>query len=230
MNLKNGRRDVSLAHRPEACATIRFGDSGEDGTMRWLLTWVGLSWAVLQGAALAAELNGSWTCATRPKTPAVVYAQSVPPRSFPPPATPVVMDQRGLQFQPAILPVLVGTQVQFPNHDLVLHNVFSPSSVKLFNLGTYPPGESRAIVFDRPGVVEILCHLHPEMRAYVVVLKTPYFAVTDRRGSFRIPALPAGTYEVRWWSEACGAGTIRTVTLGETDVLSLPFVATPPSP
>jgi hypothetical protein len=68
------------------------------------------------------------------------------------------------------------------------------------------------------------------MRAYVVVLETPYFAVTDRRGFFQIREIPAGTYEVRWWSETCGSGTAGTVTLGEADVGSLRLVATPQAP
>ena len=225
-----GPRDVDACRIHGSPALGPVGESLRRIAMRWLLIVAGLGGALLPEMARTAELNGSWTCTPRPRTPAVVYAQPVPPRSFSPPETPAVIDQRGLQFQPSVLPVLVGTRVQFPNHDLVLHNVFSASPVKLFNLGTYPPGESRGIVFDRPGVVEVLCHLHPEMRAYVVVLETPYFAVTDRRGFFQIREIPAGTYEVRWWSETCGSGTAGTVTLGEADVGSLRLVATPQAP
>jgi plastocyanin len=122
-----------------------------------------------------------------------------------------VMDQRNLTFLPHVLPVPVGATVRFPNNDKVAHNVFSLSRTKQFNLGSYGPGEVPGVVFDRPGVVELRCDVHAEMLAYIVVMKNPYFAVTDDQGRFTIPdtryleshgitgipELPAGRYNLK---------------------------------
>ena len=97
------------------------------------------------------------------------------------------MDQRNLEFIPHVLPVLVGSTVQFPNNDEVDHNIFSMSRTKKFNLGSYKPGDSKAVLFDKPGVVEVRCDVHAEMAAYILVMKNPYFAVTDKKGNFQIP-------------------------------------------
>jgi len=122
-----------------------------------------------------------------------------------------VMDQENLTFIPHVLPVPVGATVSFPNNDKVDHNVFSLSRTKEFNLGSYPPGKSSSVVFDKPGVVELRCDVHAEMLAYILVMKNPYFGITDEKGHFtipdnrylkahglsEIPELPAGTYKVK---------------------------------
>jgi len=126
-----------------------------------------------------------------------------------------VMDQANLAFVPHILPVLVGSTVQFPNHDKVSHNVFSLSRTKKFNLGSYPPGTIKTVVFDKPGIVELRCDVHAEMSGYIMVLKNPYWAITDNQGNFTIPdpnylerhglkgisGLPAGKYVLKTWHE-----------------------------
>ena len=126
-----------------------------------------------------------------------------------------VMDQANLAFIPHIMPVLVGSTVQFPNHDKVSHNVFSLSRTKKFNLGSYAPGTVKTVVFDKPGIVELRCDVHAEMSAYIMVLKNPYWAVTDSQGHFTIPdtnyleqhgfkgvtGLPAGQYVLKTWHE-----------------------------
>ncbi len=98
-----------------------------------------------------------------------------------------IMDQQNLSFIPHILPIPVGATVQFPNNDKVDHNVFSLSRTKPFNLGSYNPGEIKTILFDKPGMVELRCDVHAEMAAYIMVMKNPYFAVTDDKGRFEIP-------------------------------------------
>jgi len=126
-----------------------------------------------------------------------------------------VMDQRNLEFIPHILPVLVGATVDFPNNDKVNHNVFSMSRTKKFNLGSYGAGTSKSVVFDKPGIVELRCDVHAEMAAYILVMKNPYFAVTDKKGHFEIPdskhlvqiglsatkELPPGKYFIKTWHE-----------------------------
>ncbi len=99
-----------------------------------------------------------------------------------------VVDQRNLAFIPHMLPVPVGAVVEFPNNDKVDHNVFSLSKAKKFNLGSFKPGQTIKVTFNRPGVVELRCDVHQEMMAYVLVLKNPYFALTATDGSFSIPA------------------------------------------
>ncbi len=126
-----------------------------------------------------------------------------------------VMDQQNLTFIPHILVVPVGSTVDFPNHDKVNHNVFSLSDTKKFNFGSYGPGVSKSVVFDKPGIVELRCDIHAEMIAYIMVMKSPYAAITDAQGRFQIPdpkwakaaglpTLPefnAGTYTVKIWQE-----------------------------
>lgn len=120
---------------------------------------------------------------------------------FPAPRKPAVMDQKDLHFVPHVLVIQVGTTVEFPNSDPVSHNVFSISEPKRFNLGLYPRGTVRRVKFDKPGVVELLCNVHLEMSAYIVVVKTPYFAKTESDGTFRIAGVPAGRHRLRCWHE-----------------------------
>jgi len=132
---------------------------------------------------------------------AVVYLQEAT-GSFKPPAQPVTMDQRKMQFLPHVLPVIVGTTVRFLNSDPTPHNVFSPDLEK-YNLGTWPEGQSKDHAFATcakfPCVYTQLCRVHPEMEGFVVVLPTPYFAVSDKEGHFEIKGVPAGQYKVGVW-------------------------------
>jgi plastocyanin len=142
---------------------------------------------------------------------------------FPAP-NPAVMDQRGLRFLPHVLPVVVGTTVEFPNNDPLAHNVFSISRAKRFNLGLYGRGVVRRVKFDRPGIVELLCNVHQEMSAYIVVLKNPYFARAAADGTFRIVAVPPGKHQLRWWHEQFGEHTREVeVPLSGTAVVTLAF-------
>jgi plastocyanin len=145
----------------------------------------------------------------------LVYLSKAPPISMDLSSTKFVMDQQNLEFIPHILPVPVGSTVYFPNNDKVDHNVFSMSRAKKFNLGSYKPGESKTVMFDKPGIVEMRCDVHAEMAAYILVLKNPYFAVSDKTGRFKIPDLSflkqvgltdlnnlsAGKYFVKTWHE-----------------------------
>lgn len=109
--------------------------------------------------------------------------------------------QENLSFKPWLLPVYVGTKVDFPNMDLVFHNVFSYSKTKKFDLGRYGKGESKQVVFDKPGLVKVFCEIHKTMRAYILVLETPYFTTTDKEGFFEISNIPDGVYALHVWQE-----------------------------
>ena len=134
----------------------------------------------------------------------IVVSLQAPGLKVAPPAAPIEMDQKSMLFAPHVLPVVTGTTVRFLNSDAVAHNVFSPEAK--YNLGTWPQGESRDHTFDKPGVYTQLCRVHPEMEGYVVVLETPYFAVTDRAGKFEIANVPPGTYTLVAWSEKLKSG------------------------
>lgn len=112
----------------------------------------------------------------------------------------VVVDQVALRFVPRVVAIAPGTAVVFPNSDGVMHNVFSPLSIGAgFDLGTYQAGERRAHVFAESGSHVVLCHVHPEMLAYVVVVPTPYRAVADEHGRYRIDGVPHGSYRLHVW-------------------------------
>jgi plastocyanin len=121
------------------------------------------------------------------------------------PAKPFTIDQKGLLFIPHVLPVPVGSSVDFLNSDNVAHNVFwtaiSGNKKLGHNLGTWPKGEKKTFKFDSPGVVPLLCNVHPEMSAYIVVVPTPYFAVTDATGAYTIQNVPDGSHNVAVWHE-----------------------------
>jgi plastocyanin len=130
---------------------------------------------------------------------AVVYLDGVFPRPASPPVEQV--DQKDLTFIPALLPIQVGTKVEFPNLDDTYHNIFSYSPAKRFDLGRYRPDE-RPIpseVFDKPGLVTLRCDIHEHMRGLILVLDTPYFVKTEDDGRFRLRGLPSGHYTLKAW-------------------------------
>jgi plastocyanin len=134
-----------------------------------------------------------------------VYVDAIPDKKFDAPTTKPVVDQAKMTFVPHVAVVQVGTTVEFLNSDPVGHNVYWPSisgNKKLaHNLGTWPKGEKKAFQFNDVGVAGLLCNVHPEMNGYVVVVPTPYFAVTDKNGNYDIKNVPAGKYTLKTWSE-----------------------------
>src|SRR5881392_4153256 len=112
--------------------------------------------------------------------------------------------QKDLTFIPALLPVRVGTKVEFPSLDDTYHNIFSYSPAKRFDLGRYRPDE-RPIptqVFDKLGLVTLRCDIHEHMRGLILVLNTPYFVMTDANGRFRLNGLPSGRYTLKAWIDS----------------------------
>jgi plastocyanin len=110
--------------------------------------------------------------------------------------------QEGAKFSPHILPVVVGTTVEWPNNDEIYHNVFSMSDAKPFDLDLYkgdPP--NKKVTFDKAGRVDVFCSIHANMHCIVLVLENPYFAKTDSRGRYSIENVPPGTYKLTAWHE-----------------------------
>lgn len=136
-------------------------------------------------------------------TDAIVYVAKVPaaaesalaraPRPRP------ELAQKDEAFVPRVVPVGAGTSVDFPNLDPIYHNVFSLSPSKRFDLGKYPRGQSKAVVFDHPGLVKVYCDIHSEMEAFVLVLPNRVFAQPRPDGAFELPELPPGRYELHVW-------------------------------
>jgi plastocyanin len=136
----------------------------------------------------------------RDNSNAVVYIEKIPGKRFMPPTTPANLDQINLTFTPHVLPVLIGTTVAFPNSDEIRHNVFSPGPPRV-DLGTYPQKTTKYYIFDKPGVWTMLCNVHAEMSAYIIVTETPYFAKTEKDGRFVLKDVPPGKYTLRIWHE-----------------------------
>jgi plastocyanin len=132
----------------------------------------------------------------------VVYLEAAPRGAFEQiePAR-AVMDQRNETFVPHVLAITTGTIVDFPNSDRIYHNVFSLSKTRPFDLGRYAVGRSKAIRFDRPGIVRVFCDIHSHMSAFILVFSHPFFSVTDATGRYRIDNVPPGTYTLVAWNE-----------------------------
>lgn len=154
--------------------------------------------------------------------PAVVILYPEGPLAPAKRGTAPVMDQKDMTFQPHVLPIQKGTEVKFTNSDKVFHNVFSLSSTKKFDLGRYPKGDYETVVFDKTGLVNVFCDIHAEMRAFILVVDTPYFVITDEEGKFFLDDLPPGNYGVSVWHEGItNPESVRTISIkkGGTTVL-----------
>jgi plastocyanin len=134
-----------------------------------------------------------------------LYIDSIPGKDFKPPEKHAVVDQKKMTFVPHVIAILKGTTVDFLNSDPVGHNVYWPSisgNKKLaHNLGTWPQGQTKSFTFNDLGAVPLLCNVHTQMSGYVIVVPTPYFAVTDDQGKYAIKDVPSGHYVLKAWSE-----------------------------
>lgn len=134
----------------------------------------------------------------------------------------VKVSQKRAVFSPHVLPVMVGTTVEWPNKDDIYHNVFSYSEAKSFDLGLYKDPEFKRVTFDKPGQVDVFCSIHANMSCVVLVLQNPYFAVTDKRGAYAITNVPAGTYRLKAWHERLPPQT-RQITVPESGAVKTDF-------
>jgi plastocyanin len=175
--------------------------------------------ATVTGFALAASAGTITGQISGVAGQSVVYVDTISGKTFPAPTQHPVIDQKGLVFQPHVTAVQVGTTVDFLNSDSVAHNVFWTSiggNKKLgHNLGTWPKGEKKSFKFDTPGAVPILCNVHPEMSAYLVVAPTPYFAISDQMGNYKIENVPDESYTVTAWHEGAKNQSKRVSVSGD---------------
>ena len=182
----------------------------------------------------AAEIHGRVVDQEgKPVRDSVVFVDQLPPgMSVPADHRTAVIDQINKTFVPHVLPVMVGTEVSFPNHDQIHHHVYSLSRTKTFEIPLYKGESAPPVLFDQPGAVKLGCNIHDWMSGVILVVPTPYFAVTDDDGKFTLRDVPPGTYGVVAWNE----GSKRTpeemrqmVTVGGADqAVTFTLDVTPP--
>jgi plastocyanin len=169
---------------------------------RWLICFsAALAWASAATVSGVVQITGG-TRKPRAMTDIVVWLEAddnpATPRNQPRHAQ---MLQKDKMFHPHVLPIEVGTIVDFPNADPIFHNAFSNYEGQLFDVSLYPPGTSRSVTFRKPGVVRVFCNIHPSMSAIIVVLKNSYFVKVSADGSYRIPNVQPGRYELHFYDE-----------------------------
>jgi hypothetical protein len=139
-----------------------------------------------------------------------------------PPPHKAEMIQRAKRFNPHVLAITVGSTVDFPNYDPIFHNAFSNYDGQVFDVGLYPPGTTQSVPFRREGIVRIFCDIHPTMSAIIVVLRSPYYAVSANNGEFSIANVPPGAYRLHVFHERATQQTLneltRTVEVAGADV------------
>ena len=153
----------------------------------------------------------------------VVYIDQV--EAAPPGSPPkAVVTQRDGAFVPHVLPIVVGTVVDWPNADDVFHNVFCMSESTPFDLGLYKQGEpGKSVVFPKTGRIEVFCSIHTKMSCIVLVLPNPWFALVSEKGTYSIPNVPPGTYKLRAWHERLPS-KIKEIVVPATGAVEVDFV------
>jgi hypothetical protein len=151
-----------------------------------------------------------------------LFVEGVAGKTAPLPRLPSIM-QKGRRFEPALLVVTSGTTVEFPNDDVVFHNVFSLSRGNTFDLGSYGKGTSKQRTFDAPGLVKVHCNIHADMAAHVLVLQTPWFTTTAADGTWSIADLPAGEFTLRVWHPLAEEQRHR-LTIADGSATAMPLV------
>jgi plastocyanin len=155
----------------------------------------------------------------------VVYIEGPVGEKPEPPQTPLqIVVQKDAQFAPHVLPVVVGTKVEWPNRDEIFHNAFSMSDAKQFDLGLYKE-KAKIVEFDKPGRVDVFCSIHTTMHCIVLVLENSFFALTDAHGRYAIANVPAGTYRLKAWHERVPA-QIHEVVVPESGEVKADFSLT----
>ncbi|MFL6415427.1 MAG: hypothetical protein ACJ74Y_07135 [Bryobacteraceae bacterium] len=171
-----------------------------------------------------------WLNDSNPETTALVRANAVKAKIV----------QKNKTFIPHVLAIPVGSSVEFPNADPIFHNAFSNYNGQIFDIGLYPPGSTRTVRFQKPGIVRVFCNIHASMSAVIVVLNSPWFATSNPDGVFEINEVPEGTYTLdiyyerateqalsslqRTVSVGSGAVDLGTITISESGYLSIPHL------
>jgi plastocyanin len=199
--------------------------------IRYALGIAALATALFSSVALGGEaaktgvVKGTITVSGKPAGDVVVSVEGVPQDQSKAQLSggkaKAVIDQKDLKFNPRVLAVVVGTTVDFPNHDKTFHNVYSNSEAKKFDLGLYPSGQSRSATFDKPGIVKILCNAHPNMEAHIVVKNHRYFSLADAHGNYTLAGVPLGKYRVEVWHPQLGTKSVPVELVRAGEVMAV---------
>ena len=156
--------------------------------------------------------------------PIVVYLEALEGRlTYDVPKVVPTLTQKNARFSPSLLVIAAGQSVRMPNQDKILHNVFSFSRSKTFDLGLYRKGEEKTVLFSKPGVVPIYCSIHASMNATIYVAPSPYTAIVDRAGRFSIGDVPPGRYRLGTWCQKLPAMK-RTVDVRADEATSVELI------
>lgn len=176
--------------------------------------------AILAGVSLpanGAEVSGRVVANGRPgsaRVTTIVYLESLDGRT---PVRPghFQLAQKNKSFVPNVLAIPAGSTVEFPNEDLIFHNVFTKSSPSPFDLGLYRAGASKSRVFAQPALYRVFCNIHSEMTALILVVPTSYIAEADASGGFHLE-VPPGKYRVTAWSERSQPASVEITIAGSS--------------
>jgi plastocyanin len=188
-------------------------------TNLWILS---LTWALTMPFAHAATVSVQLQdSAGKPLPEGVVFLESREAKLLAKPIAGAEIAQVKREFEPKVLVVPVGSAVSFPNRDTVRHHVYSFSPNKTFELKLYSGTSASPVVFDKPGIAVLGCNIHDNMTAWVVVVETPFFAISDPKGAATLRGVPAGNYRMRVWHPGLAVGapaTEQALTVGSSDV------------
>ena len=196
-----------------------------------LLCLCAVVWTLCSTPTLASTVTGKVEISQRAKSheslgDIVVWLKPVQQSTNRPVASEhVQLLQKDKMFHPHVLPITVGSVVDFPNADPIFHNAFSSFDGQIFDVGLYAPGTSKSIHFHEPGIVRVFCNIHPTMSAVILVLDTPYFGRVRANGMYRITNVPPGRYELRVFDERATAGPDVQLTVnveGDAEQASAP--------
>jgi plastocyanin len=187
-------------------------------TLLWRICFSALLCAALQAATVKGRVqleNSRESSVTKRRDYSGVVLWLAPAEgresALTPRASTARMVQKNKTFSPHILAVEVGASVAFPNYDPIFHNAFSSYDGRVFDLGLYPPGTTRSVKFDRPGIVRVFCNIHSSMSAVIVVVDGPWFATTTAGGAFEIAGVPDGEFTIHVFHERAAPETLRAL-------------------
>lgn len=175
------------------------------------MTWLSVIFSSLAAAAtLTTHVTVTDPAAKQPDNSGVVLwlePVNAPVQSRAPQRPSIV--HKNKTFIPHVLAIQKGTKVQFPNRDPFFHNAFSNYDGQIFDIPLHAPGTTRDFTFTRPGIVRVFCNIHPTMSAVIVVVDTPYFAVSDTSGNLTIADVPDGEYRQHVFHERVAPAALK---------------------